>query len=340
MTTGCFLSGYKGEKMRRIFIFSNLFFISFYCFAQLPGKIIGKIPDKNSPMTFQIQVGAYRLDKNAEDAFLLLKKNALTPAREKYLDFTRVMIKGIPAGQVANFLAVIREAGFNEVIIREDPPAAVNKNSISEKWEINSPGSAYSSFEFNHDMHYIAVGNDDEKSTHFGEYSMPQKDTINMDNLGTAVVKSSDDAGIDFSFYHIDDPEKEMSYSASKAEPIAESPRLDLICRTWKVANCTDSDFIGYLLIISNTGTYFFTTPDGNSHSMSSWRWYGDKMEEFDYSHDNWEHYGRAKILNLKADSLELHDPGYLNSVQGYSTGNNDDYWTLVPANSQGTAAK
>jgi hypothetical protein len=228
--------------MRRLFLISNLLFISFYCFAQqnLPGKIIGKIPDKNSPAIYQIQVGAFTVKENAERAVLQLTKNALNPVSEQYLNFTRVMIKGISANQVTDFLAIIKRAGFNEVIIREDTAAA-------------------------------------------------------------------------------------------RAQTMPFSPELELLCQTWRVINCTERENIGSQLVISNTGTFLFTMPDGTSNNLSDWRWYDDTNEEFEYSHDNWDHYGRARITNLTKDSLEIFDPGLFNTIYGYSNAGMDIQWELVP---------
>ena len=321
-------TGYKGDAMRRLIIIFNLIFVSIFCFAQqnIPGKIIGRIPDAYSQKTYQIQVGAFKLPANAENVMLRLQKNALNPVSEKYLDFTRVLVKGIPANQTMNFLAVIKQAGFNEVIIREDTVSA-----ISEKWEIITPGSAYSSFEFNHNRHYIAVENDEINSVHFGEYNMPQKDVISLEKLGTVRINNDSQTGIDFSFSSAEEPGREIRYTAAKAEVMKSSPKLDLLCRTWKVVNCTDSDNIGFSLLISNAGTYFFAEPDGASRSLSGWRWYDEKMDEFEYTHDNWEHYGRAKIIRLTVNSLEVFDPGFSRLVRGYSDGGLNDYWELVP---------
>ena len=315
--------------MRRLFLLLNLLLVSLYCFAQqnLPGKITGKIPGDGGFALYQIQVGSFLNEKNAENAALQLKRNALNPVNEKYREFTRVMIKGIPAGQVVNFLAVIKKAGFNEVIIRENTAA-----SISEKWEISAPGSAYSSFEFNRDMNYIAVENNSERTTHFGEYSMPQYDIINMDKLGVVKITNSNNEGVNFTFSSKDEPKKEINFTAAKAKRIAASPELDLFCRTWKVVKYTEPEYIGCLLFISNAGTYFFTTPDGESSDLSSWRWYGSKKEEFEYSHDMWAHYGRAKIIRLTLNSLEIFDPGYIKLVPGYSNAGANGQWELVPA--------
>ncbi|MDR0301104.1 MAG: hypothetical protein LBI04_02195, partial [Treponema sp.] len=111
--------------MSRIILFLSLFSISFFCFAQqnLPAKIIGNIPAAGSDKKYQIQVGAYKIEKNAQEAILQLENIDLEPAVEKFRDFTRVLIKEIPASQVRSCLASIASAGFKEVIIREDVPS-------------------------------------------------------------------------------------------------------------------------------------------------------------------------------------------------------------------------
>ncbi|GBU28040.1 hypothetical protein R84B8_01598 [Treponema sp. R8-4-B8] len=110
--------------MRRILFVICFLLVSFFSYAQqaLPGTIIGKIPDKESAKTFQIQVGAFKLDTNVNNTFFRLQINALNPVIEKTNEFTKVMIRGIPANQVLNYLAIVKQAGFNEVIIREDAP--------------------------------------------------------------------------------------------------------------------------------------------------------------------------------------------------------------------------
>ena len=319
--------------MRRFFLIANFLLVSLLCFAQqnIPGKIIGKIPEWYSPGLYQIQVGAFKINKNAEDTLLLLQRNGLNPASERYLDFTRVMVKGIPANQIMNFLAIIKQAGFNEVIIRED----TSVTSISEKWEISSPDSEYTSFEFNHDRNYIAVENNYEKFVHFGEYDMPQMDIINMENLGTIKIKNNTETGISFSFLPIDEPEKELNFSAVKAETIPESPELDLFCRTWKVVDSSRKNEIGLIIYFSNAGTYFYTHPDGKSNILSRWRWYDENMDEFEYTHDDWEHYGRARINELEKESLKYLDPGYNSFVPGFSNASMDLYYNLIPINIQ-----
>lgn len=315
--------------MRRSFLLLYLLSVSVLGFSQqgIPGKIIGKIPDSSSDKSYQIQVGAFKVAQNAENVVLRLQREGLSAATEKYLDFTRVMISGIPANQIQNYLIKARQMGFNEVIIREE----ADKLSISEKWEIDSPESAYTSFEFNRDMNYIAVENNWAASVRFGEYTMPARDLINLINLGFIRIKENNDNNVNFTFSSADEPDIQTSYTAAKAEAMPESTEIDLFCRTWRVVDCTEKDRIGNILFISKAGTYFFTSAEGELQNLSKWGWYDDKKEEFNYSHDNFESYGRAEILKLSKDFLELFDPGFNSYIPGYSRGTLENYWEFVP---------
>jgi len=321
--------------MKRFIFVIHLLFISMLCFPQqnIPKKIIGQIPNKNSTKLYQIQVGAFKNTQNAENVTARLRREGFKPVNEKYLDYTRVMVTGIPSKQIQNYLTRIKRMGFDEVIIRED----TIRYAISEKWEITTPGSAYASFEFNQDYNYIAVENaaseESDKPVRFGKYTMPAKNVINLINLGVLKIGTDRKNNVDFSFAPIGEPEKEMRLTASKAERMPKNARTDLFCRTWRVVNCTDSSNIGYLFFISNAGTYFFTTADGESNSMSQWRWYNNKTEEFEYTHDNWQHYGRAKIIELKRNYLKIFDPGFFNNIPGYSRGSYNNYWEFEPVN-------
>jgi hypothetical protein len=108
--------------MRHISFAICFLFLTVFCYAQqaLPDTIIGRIPNIADTKIFQIQVGAFSQEQNAERAYLRLQMNALNPTIAKSTDYLRVLVRGIPANQVYNFLVVIKRAGFNEVIIRED----------------------------------------------------------------------------------------------------------------------------------------------------------------------------------------------------------------------------
>ena len=115
------------EKVRRIPIIIGMFLISIYCYSQqnIPSKIIGRLPNIQSTQTYQIQVGAFKVQQNANNVFLKLQSAGFNPTYESYLDYTRVLITNISAGQVWNYLVKIKSLGFDEVIIREDKSHAV-----------------------------------------------------------------------------------------------------------------------------------------------------------------------------------------------------------------------
>ncbi|MDR0584852.1 MAG: DUF3391 domain-containing protein [Treponema sp.] len=372
----------------RYFIVLQLFVFSAFCFPQqAPLKIIGGIPNENSAALYQIQVGAFKIMRNAEAASLRLKSANFNPVYEKYLDFTRVIITGLAAKEIPASLEKIKSLGFKEVIIRADrrkpvvpekreaaapevsspaalarpdtapppvpegrkiavpesarsPEAVIPKDTkkydISEKWDIVTPGSSYASFEFNQDNYFIVIENQisgfegTEQIIHFGEYNMPDNNTIELTDLGEIKINSNTDAGIAFSFTPIDDPYGRTFLEAIKAESIPDSPQLKLFTRTWKIAGSSNDVTVNEIVLFSRAGTYLETEPDGLSW-LSEWRWYDEKNEEFEYSHDNWQHYGRAKILSLDDRSLVFNDPGYYNGVEGYSSAGYDDVYELSP---------
>jgi hypothetical protein len=245
--------------MRRIFFVLSLFFISFNCFAQgfnnpnLPEKIIGKIPDKNSTKKYQVQVGAYEFDKNTQAAMQQLKNQSLTPSTEKFRNLTRVLIKDIPANRVTEILITVRRAGFKEVIIREDTPSISSSPSIPSTPEI------------------------------------------------------------------IEAPAKKEPSDSETA----------LLSQTWKIIDCPNAEFVGCSLTFSEDGTYFITTPLGVTSSVSKWRWYGSSRVEFEYSHDDWEYYGRSKITDIGDSTIGILDPGYSYEASGYSDGGFNNVWSL-----------
>jgi len=225
--------------MKRIFIFSYLLFISFLCFAQqnLPAKIIGVIPAEDSGKKYQIQVGAYIVEKNAQDAVSQLRNIDLKPATEKFRDFTRVLVKEIPANRVRSILSSVADAGFREVIIREDTP--------------------------------------------------------------------------------------------SKKQDIGFGPS-ELLCKTWIIDSSPNAELIGAQLFVANDGTYYVKNAKGETSSTSNWRFNGNN--EFEYTHNNWEYYGKAEIINLSDDSFELLDSGYSYDTPGRSSAGYNNRWVFSRA--------
>jgi hypothetical protein len=255
--------------MKRIILFSYFLFISFFCFAQqnLPAKIIGGIPPANSGRIYQIQVGAYRLDKNAQDAILRLKSVDLEPATEKFRGLTRVLVKEIPASQIRSILSTIAKAGFREVIVRIDTPSKTDAPPVSRE----------------------------------NSYSPPKQENT------------------------YDPPVEENTYTPPKQE---NKPKpVDILCKTWKIENCPNPELIGSKFYIMDDGTYYVTNPKGESSSFSEWRRRGGT--DFEYSHNNWEYYGRAEIINLTDNALELIDSGYSYDTPGNSSAGYNNRWVF-----------
>jgi len=75
--------------------------------------------------TYRLQVGSYRIARNAVDAFEKLKNSGLNPSYERYLngengEYFRVVIAGVRGTDVQITAGRLQEAGFREAIIREE----------------------------------------------------------------------------------------------------------------------------------------------------------------------------------------------------------------------------
>jgi rare lipoprotein A len=74
------------------------------------------LPDK----TYKLQVGSYKIPRNAVEAFDRLKAAGLNPAYEQNADFYRVVLAGIRGTEVRAVTQKLERAGFHEALIRED----------------------------------------------------------------------------------------------------------------------------------------------------------------------------------------------------------------------------
>jgi len=79
------------------------------------------IPDKN----YRLQIGSYRVARNAADTFEKLQNAGLTPAYERYTDsenieYYRVVVAGVRGTDVQSTAEKILSAGFMEALIREE----------------------------------------------------------------------------------------------------------------------------------------------------------------------------------------------------------------------------
>ncbi|MDR3166734.1 MAG: septal ring lytic transglycosylase RlpA family protein [Treponema sp.] len=84
-------------------------------------EVKGGIPPAGTGKLYRIQVGAYKIARNAVDAFDRLKNGGLNPAYEQNGEFYRVVLAGIRAEDVSSIAEKLGAVGFQEVFIREEP---------------------------------------------------------------------------------------------------------------------------------------------------------------------------------------------------------------------------
>ena len=98
-------------------IFILLFFMCGFSFAQNI-KVTGVIPKTDTGKTYQLQIGAFRLSENVNQAKAILAKNGFTPQFETVNNLVRVFVV-VKATEVKPAIDRLGRAGFKEVIIRE-----------------------------------------------------------------------------------------------------------------------------------------------------------------------------------------------------------------------------
>ena len=269
--------------MKRVILFSYFLFISFFCFAQqkLPAKIIGGIPSASSSKIYQIQVGAYRLEKNAQEAILRLRRAGLESDTEIFRNLTRVIVRDVPASRVRSVLSIIAGAGFREVIIREDSPSK-DEPPKSEPSDDTPPPRQ--------ENYYRAPDNTYDPSAAESNYTPSAQESYFVPSTQTSTPR-----------------------------------RNDIVCKTWKIESCPNPELNGSKLYILDDGTYYVTNQKGESSSFSEWRRSGGN--EFEYSHNGWEYYGKAEIIKLTDDSFEIIDSGYSYGAPGNSSAGYSNLW-------------
>jgi rare lipoprotein A len=75
--------------------------------------------------TYRLQVGSYRLARNAVDAFERLKNSGLNPAYERFInsdnnEYFRVVVAGVSGTDMQSTVEKLGDAGFKEALIREE----------------------------------------------------------------------------------------------------------------------------------------------------------------------------------------------------------------------------
>ena len=126
--------------------------------------------------------------------------------------------------------------------------------------------------------------------------------------------------------------EEEVIEEIIEEAVIEETPEpidRDILCRTWVIVKSDTGKYTEYIMIFSDDGTYLITNTNGESY-LANWRWYSDEHEGFEYTHNNWQSYGRVIIQKLNQSSLIFIDPGYNILGYGHSTIGKDAAYELA----------
>jgi rare lipoprotein A len=85
-----------------------------------PLSIIGRIPPAGTGKAYRLQLGAYKVPRNAVDAFEKAKNAGLNPAYEKNGDMYRVVLAGLAPEDIPAAAEKLSAAGFREALIRTE----------------------------------------------------------------------------------------------------------------------------------------------------------------------------------------------------------------------------
>jgi rare lipoprotein A len=86
----------------------------------IPAHIIPAMPKPGDTKRYRLQVGSYKMARNAVDAFDRLKDLGLNPAYERYEEFFRVVLAGIGADEIQSLAEKLGSVGFREALLREE----------------------------------------------------------------------------------------------------------------------------------------------------------------------------------------------------------------------------
>jgi rare lipoprotein A len=89
--------------------------------SRTAATILPALPSTGTDKRYRIQVGSYKVARNAVNTFDRLKSVDLSPAYEKNGDYYRVVLAGINADDVPDIAEKLARAGFVEALIREEP---------------------------------------------------------------------------------------------------------------------------------------------------------------------------------------------------------------------------
>ncbi|MDR1326289.1 MAG: septal ring lytic transglycosylase RlpA family protein [Treponema sp.] len=87
----------------------------------IPAEIKPSMPPSGTNKRYRLQVGAYRVDKNAVEAFDKLKNAGLNPKYERVGEYYRVVLLDVKAEEVSAMAEKLGALGFREALVREEP---------------------------------------------------------------------------------------------------------------------------------------------------------------------------------------------------------------------------
>jgi rare lipoprotein A len=85
-----------------------------------PATIVPAMPPLGTGARYRVQVGSFKLTRNAVEAFDKLVTLGFQPNYERYEDYYRVVISGVPAEDLTMIAERLGAGGFREAIIREE----------------------------------------------------------------------------------------------------------------------------------------------------------------------------------------------------------------------------
>ena len=78
------------------------------------------IPPLGTAKRYRIQIGAYRVTRNAVDTFDRVKSIGLEPSYERHDDYYRVVLGGVRAEDIQSLAGRLGSIGFREILVREE----------------------------------------------------------------------------------------------------------------------------------------------------------------------------------------------------------------------------
>jgi rare lipoprotein A len=85
-----------------------------------PAVVKPKLPPLGTNKRYRVQVGAYRITRNAVEAFDRVKSLGIDPAYERHEELYRVVISGMRAEDIQSLAEKLGSVGFREVLLREE----------------------------------------------------------------------------------------------------------------------------------------------------------------------------------------------------------------------------